>query len=73
MISTLISVLIVIIIAGVIIWAAQKILAVIPMPAAFKVIADVLFVLIIVIASLWVLTIVLHMAGIAVHLPHGNL
>jgi hypothetical protein len=68
MISALISLLIAVIVLGVIFWAVQQLLAIVPMDPRFKTVANVLIVLIAVLVVVWVLLDVVGMAG--VHVPY---
>jgi hypothetical protein len=55
MISTLISVILLLIVTGVIIWAIQQLLPMIPLPAPFHTIIHVLLVVIVVLVVVWII------------------
>jgi hypothetical protein len=55
MISTLISVILLLIVCGVIIWAIQQLLPLIPLPAPFHTIIQVLLVVIVVIVVVYII------------------
>lgn len=67
MIGTLIGIVFALIILGVVWWAAQQLLALIPIAEPFRTIIYVLMVLILVLIVLWILVTILSMAGI--HVP----
>lgn len=67
MISTLIGVIFVLIVLGVLWWAVQQLLPLIPMAEPFRTIVYVLSVVILVLVVLWVISLLLGMAGI--HVP----
>ena len=69
MIGTLISVIFLLIIAGVLWWAAQTLIALIPLAEPFKTIIYVLVVLIGVIVVLYILQMILQMFGVNVPFP----
>ena len=66
MISALIYLIVALIILGVIFWAIQQLLPLIPMGEPFRTIIHVLLVLLCVIVVIWVLLQLLGMAGVAV-------
>lgn len=66
MIGTLIGLLLAVIIVGVIIWGAHKIMSVIPMAEPFKTIAHVIVVIIVVIMCVYILAQLLGVAGVPV-------
>ena len=66
MIGTLIGIIFAVIILGVFWWAAQKLIALIPLPDPFRTIIYVLMVVIMVIIVLWIVAQLLGMAGISV-------
>lgn len=67
MISALVGLIFLVIIVGVIWWAIQQLLPLIPMAEPFRTIVYVLMVLVLVIVVLYVASILLGMAGI--HVP----
>jgi hypothetical protein len=67
MIATLISILIAVIILGVLWWAIQEIMRVIPMGEPFRTLARVVMTVIVVIVALWIVVQLLGVAG--VHVP----
>ena len=68
MLGTIIGIIIVLIIIGVIWWAVQQLLPIIPLPEPFRKIIHVLLIVLLVFIVLWVIVQLLAMAGIAV--PH---
>lgn len=66
MIGTLVSIIFVLIILGVLWWAAQTLLGMIPIAEPFRTIIYVLTVLIAVLVVLWIISVLLGMAGIHV-------
>jgi hypothetical protein len=72
MIGALVGIIFTLIILGVLWWAAQQVMGLIPIPEPFKTLIYVLMVIILVFVCLWILSIILGMAG--VHVPtFGNL
>ncbi len=67
MIGTLISIIFVLIILGVIWWAIQQLLPLIPLPDPFRTIIYVLMVVIMVLVVLWIIASLLGIGGISVH------
>lgn len=67
MIGTLIGIIFVIIILGVLWWAIQQLLPLIPMAEPFRTIVRVLMVVVLVIVVLWVIASLLGVGGI--HVP----
>jgi hypothetical protein len=55
MIGTLISVVLLLIVAGVIIWAIQQLLPMVPLPAPFHTIIHVLLTVIVVLVIVWII------------------
>jgi hypothetical protein len=70
MIGTLISIIVTLIIVGVIWWAIQQILPMIPLPEPFRKIIYVLLILILVLIVIWVLLTLLGAAGVPVPFWH---
>jgi hypothetical protein len=68
MISTLIGIIVALIILGVLWWAVQQLLPLIPLPEPFRRIIYVLLVVLLVFIVLWIILQLLGMAGVAV--PH---
>jgi uncharacterized membrane protein YwzB len=66
MIGTLIGIIFALIILGVLWWAAQQLLALIPLAEPFRTIIRVLMILIGVLVVLWILAAILGMAGFPV-------
>lgn len=66
MIGTLIGLIFALIVLGVLWWAAQTLLALIPLAEPFRTIIYVLTVLVAVIVVLWILSVILGMAGVNV-------
>lgn len=66
MIGTIISIVFVLIILGVVWWAAQQLIGLIPMAEPFPTLIRILLVVVMVIIVLWVLAQVLSLAGIHV-------
>jgi hypothetical protein len=66
MIGALISIVFALIILGVLWWAVQTLMALIPIAEPFKTLIYVLCVIILVCVVLWILSVVLGMAGIHV-------
>jgi uncharacterized membrane protein YwzB len=73
MIGSLIGIIFALIILGVLWWAAQELLRLIPMGEPFATIVRVLMVVVLVLIVLWVLSLLLGVAGIHVQtaLPRG--
>lgn len=67
MLGTLIGLIFFCIIAGVIIWALQEIMALIPLGEPFKTLIRILFVVIIVIIIIYIAQVLLGLAGIHVN------
>ncbi len=67
MIGTLIGIIFACVILGVVWWAAQELLKLIPLAEPFRTIVRVLMILILVLIVLWILSAVLGMAGIHVN------
>jgi hypothetical protein len=67
MIGTLIGILFVIVILGVLWWAVNELLPLIPIAAPFRTIARVVMVIILVVVVLWIIAQLLSFAGI--HVP----
>ena len=68
-IGTLIGILVVLIILGVIWWAIQQLLPLIPLPHPFNKIIHVLLIVILVLIVLWVIVALLSTAGVHVATP----
>lgn len=66
-IGTLIGIIIVLLITGVVYWAIQQLLPLIPLPEPFARVIHVLMVIILVLIVLWVILVLLGAAG--VHVP----
>lgn len=69
MIGALIGIIFVLIIAGVLWWVAQTLIALVPMGEPFKTIVNVLLVLVGVLVVLWILAIILEQFGVHVGWP----
>lgn len=69
MIGTLIGLVLLVVILGVIWWAIQKLLPLIPMGEPFRTIVYVLLVVIVAFIAIWVIITLLGMAGIHVPIP----
>jgi len=67
MIGTLIGIIFALIILGVLWWAVQQLMALVPIAEPFRTIIYVLCVVIMVVIVLWIVTVLLGMAGI--HVP----
>ena len=67
MIGTIISLILIVIVLGVLFWAAQRLLPLIPLAEPFHTILSVLLVLLGVFVTLYVLIMILNSAG--VHVP----
>lgn len=67
MIGSLIGIIFVLIILGVLWWAVQQLMGLIPIAEPFKTIIYVLCVVVMVLIALWVITVLLGMAGIHVN------
>lgn len=67
MIGTILGLIFACIILGVVWWAAQELLKLVPLAEPFRTIVRVLMVVIAVIVVIWILTIILGMAGIHVN------
>ncbi len=72
MIGALIGIIFALIILGVLWWAVQTLMALIPIAEPFKTIIYVLCVLILVLIVLWIISVVLGMAGIHVPMRFGD-
>jgi hypothetical protein len=70
MIGTLIGIIVLLIILGVVWWAIQQLLPMIPLPEPFRQIIYVLMVLVLVLVVIWVILILLAAAGVHVPLLH---
>jgi hypothetical protein len=66
-IGTLIGIIFVLIVLGVIWWGVQQLLPLIPLPAPFAKVINVLMTIILVLVVLWVILVLLSAAG--VHVP----
>ena len=55
MIGTLISIILLLIVLGVILWAVQRLLPLVPLPAPFHTIINVLITVIVVIVVVWII------------------
>jgi hypothetical protein len=71
-IGTLIGIIVVLIIIGVVWWAIQQLLPLIPLPEPFRRIIYVLMVLILVLIVLWIIMTLLTAAGVHVPVFHGS-
>lgn len=69
MLGTIIGIIFVLVILGVLWWAAQQVLALIPLAEPFRTLIRVVMVIFIVIVCLWILATILGIAGI--HVPMG--
>jgi hypothetical protein len=69
MIATVLGLIFVLIILGVIFWGAQQLLALIPLGEPFSTIIRILLVIVTVIICIWVLIVLLGIAGIHVNMP----
>lgn len=69
MIATVLGLIFVLIILGVIFWGAQQLLALIPLGEPFATIIRILLVIVTVIICIWVLIVLLGIAGIHVNMP----
>ena len=67
MIGTLISILFALVIAGVMWWAVQQLLALVPLAEPFSTLVRIFMVLVLVLIVLWVIAALLGMVGIPVH------
>lgn len=67
MIGTLIGIIFALIIIGVVWWAIQQLLPLIPIAEPFQTIIRVLCILVLVLIVLWILAVVLGMAGVPVN------
>lgn len=72
MLGTLIGVIFILIILGVLWWAVQKLMALIPIAEPFRTIIYVLCVVILVIVVLWIIAMLLGMVGIHVPINMGR-
>jgi hypothetical protein len=70
MIGTLISIIVTLIIVGVIWWAIQQILPLLPLPEPFRKIIYVLLIVILVLIVIWVLLTLLNVGGVAIPFWH---
>lgn len=71
MIGTIIGIIIAIIVLGVIWWAVQQLLPLIPLPDPFRQIIYVLMILLLVLIVIWVIVTLLGAAGVMVPFWHG--
>lgn len=69
MLGTLIGLIFALIVLGVLWWAVQRLIALIPLAEPFRTIINVLLILVGVLVVLWILAMLLGMAGVAVHWP----
>lgn len=69
MISALIGIIITLIICGVVFWAIQQLLPLIPLPEPFARIINVLMVVVLVLIVLWIIMSLLGAAGGGAYLP----
>lgn len=69
MLGTLIAILITLVVLGVLFWALNRVLAVIPMEEPFRTLVYVVLVVIAVLVAIWVMLQLLGLAG--VHVPFG--
>lgn len=69
MISTLLSIIFTLIILGVVWWGLQRLMALIPIAEPFRTIIYVLSVIVLVIIVLWIISVLLGVAGIHVGTP----
>jgi hypothetical protein len=67
MIGTLISIIITLIVVGVIWWAVQQLLPLIPLPEPFR---RIIYVLLVVVLVLIVVYVILQLLGAVIALPH---
>ena len=67
MIGTVIGIIFALIILGVLWWAVQQLMALIPIAEPFRTIIYILCVIVMVLIVLWIITVLLGMAGI--HVP----
>jgi hypothetical protein len=65
MISALIGIIILLIVVGVVWWAIQQLLPLIPLPEPFRRIIYVLMVVVLVLIVIWIILQLLHVAGVA--------
>ena len=72
MIATIIGLIFLLIILGVIVWAGQQLLALIPLGEPFATIVRILGVVLVVIIVVYVMIILLQIAGINVKIPSMN-
>jgi hypothetical protein len=72
MIATIIGLIFLLIILGVIVWAGQQLLALIPLGEPFATIIRILGVVLVVIIVVYVMIILLGIAGINVKIPSMN-
>jgi hypothetical protein len=70
MVGALIGVIIALIVVGVVWWAVQQLLPLIPLPDPFRTIINVLLVLVLVLIVIWVLLVILGAAGVNVPIFH---
>jgi hypothetical protein len=66
-IGTLVGIIVVLIIMGVIWWAVQQLLPLIPLPEPFRRIINILMMVILILVVVWVILVLLGAAGI--HVP----
>ncbi len=66
MIGTLIGLIITLLVAGVIFWAVEQLLGLLPLPPPFATIIHVLLILLLVLIVLWVILSLLGAAGVGV-------
>jgi len=69
MLGTLIGLIFALIVLGVIWWAVRRLIALIPLEEPFRTIVDVLLILLGVLVVLWILTVLLGLAGVPVRWP----
>lgn len=67
MLGSIIGLILVCIILGVVYWAVQRLLALIPLAEPFRTIVDILMVVIMVLIVVWFIVVILSMAGIHVN------
>jgi hypothetical protein len=73
MIGTLISIIITLIVVGVIWWAIQALLPLIPLPESFRQIINILLILVLVLIVIWIILQLLGAAGVTVPMFHSRL
>lgn len=72
MIGALIGIIVTLIIVGVLWWALQQLLPLIPLPEPFRRIIYVLMVVVLVLIVLWVILSLIGVAGLSVPVFHGH-